>query len=243
MSGEWGRGQTIGLCVWQEVPGGKRDSAGRTLRERLKLWWEQASSTQRPAAPTLSVMFTEKHSELRVCGVPVHRQDTWSDLYYQCFCPSSLHEHMEVNKFMFTCSKKKKKGTVTLQLKHAMTRKCLTTLHVSMWINYHKIDTRIWGRQNVTMIGNICHERRQEFSFGGWGLGWTWLAEWCICKIKDLNVVRSGRSSGRDYWMSDRHQNKIRVLRAATYRANNLWGTLSNDLIYAEITFNASQRE
>lgn len=58
-------------------------------------------------------MFTEKHSvrslplcvSESVCGVLVHRQQNRSDLYYLCGCPSNLHEHMEVHKFMFTCTK------------------------------------------------------------------------------------------------------------------------------------------
>lgn len=91
MSAGLGRGQTIGLCNTEEL-GGETDSAGRTLRERLKLWWEQASSTQRPAASSPSIMFADKHSvrsrrtvwvSLWGCGA----QPAWFYyLHYLCGC-------------------------------------------------------------------------------------------------------------------------------------------------------------
>lgn len=39
-----------------------------------------------------------------MCGVLVHRQGMCGDLYYVCVCPTNLHEHMEINTFMFMYS-------------------------------------------------------------------------------------------------------------------------------------------
>lgn len=69
MSSRRGQGRTIGWCEIKRCPEEAHKcahththSAGRMQRERLKLRWEQASSTQCPAASVLSIMFTHTYT-------------------------------------------------------------------------------------------------------------------------------------------------------------------------------------
>lgn len=63
MSSRRGQGWTIGQCEIKRCPEETRThSAGRMLRERLELLWEQASPTHCPAASILSIMFTCTHA-------------------------------------------------------------------------------------------------------------------------------------------------------------------------------------
>lgn len=63
MSSRRGQRWTIGQCEIKRCPEETRShSAGRMLRERLELWWEQASPTHCPAASILSIMFTCTHA-------------------------------------------------------------------------------------------------------------------------------------------------------------------------------------
>lgn len=72
--------------VAQEAPGGRSASAGRTLRERLKLQREQAAPTQRlqpvrqPRRKRQREPAAVVRREASVCGVPVHRVDAPIDL-------------------------------------------------------------------------------------------------------------------------------------------------------------------
>lgn len=120
----------------------------------------------------------------QVCGVLVHRHGMHGDLYCVCFCPSNLHEHMEINKSMFmysnsacwNCGLQNNKIHHVYLINMPWRENGFKTLHVFIWVNDFKIDMSVWGHQNVTMIGNIYHEKGSE----GSSLGAADMTDWMV---------------------------------------------------------------